>query len=120
MSAAGVFLALRFHLRHRVLHQAKHGIQIYRDGLPPLLIGHLVDGHIFGRPYAMVGDQNINRSKARDCRLHQFLSALRRIQIKLNSCAARLSATLADDALSRGLIFLIVENNFGAGVSVQA
>ena len=47
---------LGFHLRHRVFDQTKNSIEVNGKRVAPLLIGHFVDGYIFGGPHAVVGD----------------------------------------------------------------
>ena len=52
-------------MRHRVLHQAEHAVEIHGDGAMPVRIGHRVDGQVPGRPDAVVCHQDVETPEAR-------------------------------------------------------
>src|SRR5256885_6042712 len=59
--------ALPLHLRHTMLDQPKDTVQIHRDRLPPLLLGHLINGSVVWRPDAVIHDQAVKTSKVANC-----------------------------------------------------
>ena len=91
-------LALLLHLGDRMLDQREDAVQIDGDRAMPLLVGHAVDGRIFGRPDAVIGDQNVEASEGRDRRRHQLLRRCRGRKIALHGTAIRLRHIRVPDA----------------------
>src|SRR5215472_2243323 len=54
---------LALHLCHTVFHQAEDTIHIDGERGSPLLVSHLVDGRITGRPDAMVSNDDVQRAE---------------------------------------------------------
>jgi hypothetical protein len=53
-------------LRDRVFDQTEDGVEVDGKSVAPLLVGHFVDGYVFGGPDAVVGDENIEASEMLD------------------------------------------------------
>src|ERR1700693_1484225 len=68
MSGGGTGARLRLHLSHRMLDQAEDGVKVDGKSIAPLLVAHLLDGDVFGRPDAVIGHENVEASKM----LHDF------------------------------------------------
>ena len=93
--------------------EAKNAVQIDGNRAPPLLVGHAVDGRIFRRPDAVVGNHDVESSKRGDGRRDQLLRRFRRRKVGLR-CPAISRAALADQFIRLRPRRLIVENNLSA------
>src|SRR5580700_10085633 len=110
---------LRFHLRCRVLDQAKYGVKVNRQSGTPLLVRHFLDGNVLGRPHPVIGDEDVEASEMLDRLPHQSPSRFSTRQVAGNGVAVGLTAFLGE---SFGLFagFLIAENDFRAGCGEEA
>ena len=54
---------LRLHLRYRVFDQAEDGVEVDGERVAPLLVGHFVDGDVFGGPDAVVGYEDVDAAE---------------------------------------------------------
>src|SRR5438876_2229767 len=84
------------------------------DGLAPLIVGHLVDRCVLGRPNSVIGDQNVEASELRDARAHQVTRRCRASQ-GYGFCGAVPFPQFAAQLLGCGCRFFVAEENARPG-----
>ena len=104
---------LRLHLRHRMFDQTKHGVEINREGRPPLLIRHFLDGNIFHGPDSVIRHEDIDSAEVLGRLGNQHARRLRIIQIAADGMTVR-RPTFRGQSLRLRPRLLVAEYNLGA------
>src|SRR5215813_10546784 len=97
----------------------EYRIEIHSHGAPPLFVGHLVYALVFGRPDAVVCDQNIDGSETLNRCLHKVECSFEIVEIASDRCTS-LGAAFRHQLVSFIFSSLIVENNFRASLNEHA
>ena len=105
---------LSLHLGDGVLDQRKHAVKVDGHGVAPLLVGHLVDSYVFGRPDTVVGDQNVKSAETAYNGVDELARRLGAGQITEHRSAA-IFATLLHQLFRVGFGLLIIEDHARAG-----
>src|SRR5258707_14344254 len=94
---SGGSAALFLHLGDRMLDEGENTVEVDGNRAMPLLVGHAVDGGVFGRPDPVVGNHYVETSEGRDGCGHQLLRRCAGGKVRLHGPAVR-GTTFADEA----------------------
>src|SRR5437868_9068240 len=99
--------------------QREYRIEVDGKRTSPLIVSHLVNGCIFGRPDAVVGYKNVETSKSLDGGSYQLLRGCGPIEVTPHGRAVGFAA-LVDQRPGRRLSLLVIEQHARASFHEQA
>jgi hypothetical protein len=112
-------LALPFHLRYRVLKQAKDAVEVHLDRPLPVSVAHRIYPEVFRRPDSMIDDCGIDSSESRDYVANQCLRRMCRTKIGLDRMAVFLPK-FRNQLFCLGDCPLVIEYHLGSGGHEQS
>ena len=104
-------LGLPIHLRHSRLHQSEDRVEIDGHGPTPLLIGHLGDGRLVGRPDAVIDHENVETAEGRDCGVYQGAAVGWSTEFLADGNAPLRPTALGHESLSLHVCLLVAEGH---------
>src|SRR5438270_8002976 len=111
--------ALLLHLGHAILHQAEKTVNVNGQSGAPLLVRHLIDWRIIGRPDTMVAHNNIQSAELFYSSIHQETCRAAGRKLRFHRDTALASATLSREFFCFRSGLMVVEHNARAGLRKQ-